>query len=596
MKKILILFLIVSLIAVGIGSVFAMTQEVSIPKLQAFAISLKGDVAIRKNNSEEWVVLEKGQELISGDEIKTGQDGQVSINFYDTSISQIGPNSQVRCDELFIDDYNYAKTKVSLIVTTGRVWSRIIKLSDQEAVFEVSSDKTVATVRGTIFDFEVTADGMVNINAVEDIVEVSTIKIKEEIDEVTKEKKKEREIIAKVDLLEGLAATIDQRKETEELKRIETEIIPEAKRQSEWFENNIENEERFIEEIEKKQAEVIEKIAGRLPDSKLYGFKKVTENIRLAVTVNQEAKEELEMRFASRRLAEAQELVEMGKNELAQEAINEFHDKAEQLFEEPEKLEQAGADTEKIEQIRNKINNQINLQENIINHAAPDEVMYDFKRDFEELKIDVAPEENEDFLRFKQIQERLKEADSVKEQGKEELYHELIEESIKQTEEIKQSDFEAEFIKRIDSEMQVIEQKEFIYPKVEIKERIPETKDSRPEPIIEEHIPIIKEYIPEVKEYPLERPIIDEPKIDEVDETNKDINQTGSVLEHFKELIDEKELISPVYPEIEERIPKVEEHIPEVKDYRPKPRVKERIPKIKEYDSEVENTFIPIDR
>ncbi len=557
MKKILIIFLILSLAAIGVGSVFAMTKEVSLSEPKVIIISIEGDAAIKKNNSQEWIKLEKDEELTSGDEIKTGEDSKIAINFYDNSISQIGPNSHVSCDELFIDNNNYAKTKVSLVVTIGRVWSRIIKLSDKEATFEVGSDKTVATVRGTTFDFEVTEEGIANINAVEDIVEVSTIEIKEVIDKDTGEKKKVREIIAKVDLLEGLSTIIDQRK-VEELKKIETEIISEVEKQSEWFKNNIENEERFIEEIEKKQAEMVEKMAGTLPDSKLYGFKKVTENIRLAITIDQEAKDELEMRFASRRLAEAQELVEAGKNELAEETINEFHNKAEQLFKEQEELEKAGMDIEKIEEMRNKINNQINLQENIINEAIPGEEMYDFKRNFEEIKIDIANKEDEDFLMFKQVQERLREADLIKEEGQEQLYNELIKESTEQVEIMRQLDLEKEFVERIDLEMQVIEEKEFRYP-----EPYPKPEDG--------------EY------YPKPPIIIDEPKINEID---KDLDQTGSILK-------------PLYIE-----PRIEEYIPEtnVREYyiEPpiinEPKIEEYIPEtnVREYYIEPENTFTPL--
>ena len=570
MKKILILSIILILIIIGFSSVFAMTKDISLPELQAFVIDVKGDANIKKNNSQEWIELKKEQELFSGDEIKTGQDGEVAINFYDNSISQIGPNSQVTFDELFIDDDNYAKTKVSLKVTIGRVWSRIIKLSDKEAVFEVGSDKTVATVRGTAFDFEVTELGVANINAVEDIVEVSTIEVKEEIDKITGEKIKKREIIAKIDLLEGLSTVIDQTRKNEELKKIKTEIISEVEKQSEWFKNNIKNEEKFIEEIERKQAEMIEEIAGTLPDSKLYNLKKATENIRLAMTVDQEKKEELEIRFAARRLAEAQELIEMGKDELAQESINEFQNKAERLFKEQEELERSEMEIKKIEEMRNKINNQINLQENLVNKINPGEEMYDFKRDFEEIKIDIANEEDKDFLMFKQAQERLKEADLIKKEGQEELYNKLMEENEIQTEKIRELNLDEELMKRIDLEKQIIEKREFIPQELEKQEYIPEIKEPiYPEP---EYKPEIDEPIYPEPEY---KPEIDEPTIDEKDEK---LDQAGIIIEHFEGLINEKEIIPPEI-EIKEYIPEVnnereiippeieiEKYVPEVRD------------------------------
>jgi len=458
MKKILILVLIILIL--GVGSVFAMTAETPIPQPTVSVIEVSGQAEIKKSGSQEWIRLKTGDELSAGDEIKTGDDGQISINFYDNSTSRISSNTQISCEELFINNENYAQTNVGLMVTIGRVWSRIIQLSDQEASFEVRSNKTVATVRGTAFDFEVTAEGIANIDAVEDIVEVSTIEIKEEIDKDTGEKKKIRRVIAKVNLLEGSATAIDQRIEPEKLKIIETRIIPEVRKESQWYMDNVEEDKRFKEEIERKQAEIVEQMAGTLPDSGLYGIKKVAENIRLAVVNDPEKKEELEVRFASRRLAEAQELAEMGKMELAEEMTRKFQEKAEEVFKQEEELKKAGVDVEKIEQMKIEINNQINLQENLMKETMPDEAIYDLKRDLEDLRIDIAPKEEESFLRFKHTQERLKEADLVKEQGNEQVYNELIEEYKEQTEELRQIAPQTEFIQRINLEEQVIKSRE----------------------------------------------------------------------------------------------------------------------------------------
>jgi len=48
MKKILIIFLILSLAAIGVGSVFAMTKEVSLSEPKVIIISIEGDAAIKK--------------------------------------------------------------------------------------------------------------------------------------------------------------------------------------------------------------------------------------------------------------------------------------------------------------------------------------------------------------------------------------------------------------------------------------------------------------------------------------------------------------------------------------------------------------------
>lgn len=475
MKKILVLSLILIILAVGIGSVFAMTAEKPIPQPTVFVIEVKGQAEIKKSNSQEWIELKAKDQLTAGDQIRTGNDSQVSINFYDNSTSRIGPNTEISCDQLFIDDQNYAKTKVGLVVTMGRVWSRIIQLSDREASFEVGSNKTVATVRGTAFDFEVTAEGVANINAVEGIVEVSIIQTKKGI----------REVIAKIDLLEGLATTIDQRVEVEKLRIIETKVIPEARKESQWYLNNIKQDKRFKEAIEEKQAEIIEQIAGILPDSNLYGFKKMAENVRLTMTNDLEVKEKLRARFASRRLAEIHELIKTGKAELTKEMIQEFQKKAKQLFGQ--------------EETRTQITNQINLQENILREVTSNKALYELKRDLEDLKIDLVPESEKDFLRFKQIQERLKEADSVK---------------------------ETEFIEQINLEKQIIDEK-----------------------IIDE---IIKQDIIEqnIVEDVKEEPILEKLRINEIDKETEQTGAISEIIEQEKQIIDsldQRPIDEPVY-------------------------------------------------
>jgi len=53
--------------------------------------------------------------------------------------------------------------------------------------------------------------------------------------------------------------------------------------------------------------------AGSLPGDPLYGVKRATENVRLALTVNQEAKLVLEQVYSQRRLAEAHDVVAQGR-------------------------------------------------------------------------------------------------------------------------------------------------------------------------------------------------------------------------------------------------------------------------------------------
>jgi len=519
MKKILIVILILAF--VGVGSVFAMGAPKEIPQPRAFVISVSGESQLKRN--DQWADLKGAEELKEKDAIKTGSDGEVVINFYDNSTSRIGPGSEVSFEELFIDDSNYGKTRVGLMVSIGRIWSRIIQLTDKEASFEVGSSATVATVRGTTFDFEVTAEGIAKVNAVESIVEVATVEFKDGV----------REIIAKVNLTEGNLTRIDQRKEVKELRKIEREVASEEVKKEEWFRRNIERDEKFEEEIEKKQREMIEEMAGVLPDSALYGIKKAAENIRLTLTNDQDKKEELEASYASRRLAEAQELADLGEKELAQRAMEEFEKGAEDLTRKREELEKRGEDVGKIERIENQIRNQINIQKEVLGEVAPGEEIYSLKIELEKIEIDnFAQEEEKEFLMFKQAEERLKEAEILRKEDKEQLYQQTLEQYQEQVQELKQENTDPSLIERIELKRGIIQDPVKELFRQELKEIL--------EPATESQIRTrTKETIQKTGTETKEEPTKEEPG-----EIDSSINQAEP------EIIDQKADISPVFEEV----------------------------------------------
>ncbi len=458
MKKILFIIILIVFVSASISTVFAMTEIKMIPQPIVSVVSVEGGAQIKKVDSDNWISLSKNEILTTGDMIKTFDDSKVSVNFYDNTVSHVGPNSEIIFDELFIDQENYAKTKVGLGVTVGRVWSRIIQLMDKDAVFEVSSSATVATVRGTVFDFEVTNEGIVNVYSVENIIEVATVKNREKVDETTKQKIKEKEIINKINLPQGLAAIVDQKKDAKELEEIITEIVPEKIKQGVWFEENKKADEQFTEEIKKKQEEVIKEIAGILPDSGLYKIKRIVEKTKTAMIIDPEEKQELAIAFANRRLAEAQQLNKVGKKAMVEEVFQEFQQTTEQLFGNQKNLIEAGVSQEKINKLQNQVENQINLQKRLMEEITPEKSAHELKIKVEAWQIGATVEEKEkEFLQLKQIEERLGELKILKELGEEEFYEKYFDEYKEKIDSIQQLEDYDGLIEKINLEKEIIE-------------------------------------------------------------------------------------------------------------------------------------------
>ena len=124
-----------------------------------------------------------------------------------------------------------------------------------------------------------------------------------------------------------------------------------------------------------EETEVEVEEAGITPDSPLYGLDRLMENMRLGLTFNKQKKAERALMIAEERMAEAGEMVEMGKREKAQTAMNHHERYMEKARTAMEGIESNGnektaqmalkkmamiqnhveAHTEKIEAVKNRI-------------------------------------------------------------------------------------------------------------------------------------------------------------------------------------------------------------------------------------------------
>ncbi len=91
---------------------------------------------------------------------------------------------------------------------------------------------------------------------------------------------------------------------------------------------------------------------GVLPDSPLYFVKRWSETFREWVTFGDEKKAELQYRYAMRRVAEIQKLVEKGKDEKAQEQIAKYEEHLDKFTEKVNKM--ADKKQDKADELLNK--------------------------------------------------------------------------------------------------------------------------------------------------------------------------------------------------------------------------------------------------
>jgi hypothetical protein len=317
MKKFFVFVVVMVLLAlVGLGAVYALTYTPPTEPLKVVLTKVKGDVQYQVYESSLWQLATEGTEVKEGDAIKTGGDGQVVINFYDNSVSRLGPNSEMILENSSIKADDPTSEAVGVRLLSGRIWSRVLKLLDQEAGFEVRTADTVATVRGTAFDVIIKSGEETEVAVADNKVEVESVLTFESKDpNKVRPAYKVLERLAKVEAKAGEAVAI-KKAEKKAGMVLEAKSLSEEVKNSDWFKNNETEDKSFETEAKARQQKRWEKQAGRiLPGTKLYQLKLTAEKIRASLSGS--AKDELLRKFDARRAVEIRLLnkVEINKVE-----------------------------------------------------------------------------------------------------------------------------------------------------------------------------------------------------------------------------------------------------------------------------------------
>ncbi len=96
------------------------------------------------------IKAKNNQVLASGDTIKTLGGGQATIAFAQGTELRLDENSEIKI--------NAQEDKISVFLSLGRTWSRVVSLLGVQVDYEVQTSELVASVRGTAFLTEKTSE------------------------------------------------------------------------------------------------------------------------------------------------------------------------------------------------------------------------------------------------------------------------------------------------------------------------------------------------------------------------------------------------------------------------------------------------------
>jgi len=132
------------------------------PDITILSVS-EGSVQIQKYGTDDWSQPSAGIELQAGDVIKTGSGGSVTVTFFDGSVIELEPDTQVEIVELVKGEAKIIRLKQEI----GETLSKVEKLADPAALYEIETPAAVAGVRGSQMRIKVAEDGTTSVESLE---------------------------------------------------------------------------------------------------------------------------------------------------------------------------------------------------------------------------------------------------------------------------------------------------------------------------------------------------------------------------------------------------------------------------------------------
>ncbi len=107
---------------------------------------LTADVYVKSAGSDSFKQVKESAEVTAGAEIKTSATGRASISYPNDTVTTLDADSYIKISVLEAEGQ---KSRIELMV--GSVWAKVKNVLATDDFYEVNTENTVASVRGTIF-------------------------------------------------------------------------------------------------------------------------------------------------------------------------------------------------------------------------------------------------------------------------------------------------------------------------------------------------------------------------------------------------------------------------------------------------------------
>lgn len=162
MKKTpIVVGIVVVLLVLGGWWFWSLGKVSAVEDAPTFSLTMQSpSVEVKAANASNWVALtDQGMSVHAGDEIKTGPNGKAEIHWGERGVTRLENNTDLIVESMPDEEHYMTNASIQLRLSSGRVWTRVLKLLDMNSQVTVKTDDVVATVRGTAFGVVAGADG-----------------------------------------------------------------------------------------------------------------------------------------------------------------------------------------------------------------------------------------------------------------------------------------------------------------------------------------------------------------------------------------------------------------------------------------------------
>ena len=137
----------------------------------AYLTYLRGDVYVRPAHSQNWGPARVNGRLRPGAKLRLGEDAHVEIITFDQDIIRLSEKSELTLSYLQMNPVQKIKKK-GLFLKAGRMWNKAKILAHAESEYTVWTPHAVASIQGTAFNIDVSAQKTTRIKTYSGAVKV----------------------------------------------------------------------------------------------------------------------------------------------------------------------------------------------------------------------------------------------------------------------------------------------------------------------------------------------------------------------------------------------------------------------------------------